>query len=146
MCQDSIQQEASYKTSCVCIYIKYHGISSPRYFNHFWIVLFEKLQQRFHRLPCVNNILDKNKTKKQRSYFSNFGSRVFCCISVKSQTYLHNQDILCRGKKKKSFLIHQINSTRVYILHNNVALTLPVNVDRSSPPMTLISPVDWSFC
>lgn len=24
-------------------------------------------------------------------------------------------------------------------------LTLPVNVDRSSPPMTLISPVDWSF-
>lgn len=25
-------------------------------------------------------------------------------------------------------------------------LTLPVNVDRSSPPMTLISPVDWSFC
>lgn len=25
-------------------------------------------------------------------------------------------------------------------------LTLPVNVDRSSPPITLISPVDWSFC
>lgn len=90
--------------------------------------------------------LTKKPPKKQRSYFSNFGSRVFCCISVKSQTYLHNQDILCTGKKKKSFLIHQINSTRVYILHNNVALTLPVNVDRSSPPMTLISPVDWSFC
>lgn len=25
-------------------------------------------------------------------------------------------------------------------------LTLPVNVERSSPPITLISPVDWSFC
>lgn len=24
--------------------------------------------------------------------------------------------------------------------------TLPVSVDRSSPPITLISPVDWSFC
>lgn len=25
-------------------------------------------------------------------------------------------------------------------------LTFPVRVDRSSPPITLISPVDWSFC
>ena len=25
-------------------------------------------------------------------------------------------------------------------------LTFPVSVDRSSPPITFISPVDWSFC
>lgn len=25
-------------------------------------------------------------------------------------------------------------------------LTFPVSVDRSSPPITLMSPVDWSFC
>lgn len=34
----------------------------------------------------------------------------------------------------------------VIIMLPSVLLTLPVNVDRSSPPMTLISPVDWSFC
>jgi len=25
-------------------------------------------------------------------------------------------------------------------------LAFPVSVDRSSPPITLMSPVDWSFC
>lgn len=32
------------------------------------------------------------------------------------------------------------------IMHAFICLTLPVSVDRSSPPITLISPVDWSFC
>lgn len=34
----------------------------------------------------------------------------------------------------------------VIIMLSLMCLTLPVSVDRSSPPITLISPVDWSFC
>lgn len=76
------------------------------------------------------------------------------CGKRKVSTYLHNQHVL---SQKRSIVVVRLWVRYIWLSNrpkmqmvfwwedSEEELTFPVSVDKSSPPMTLISPVDWSF-
>lgn len=102
-----------------------NAVFCPSHTNEWWGLMSTYLHNQ--------DVLHK---KQERSVSINrklvtFQSHVWVCLSQSVFTY----------NAKFTFVKHWLTNSVVWITP-----TLPVSVDRSSPPMTLISPVDWSFC